>query len=68
MGGAWYLSRVAGTYRACELTFTGDPWDANEARLMGVVSKVVPPEELIPTAVAMAERIGENDPRVISLQ
>ena len=67
MGGAWDLSRVAGTYRACELIFTGDPWDANEARLMGIVSKVVPPDELIPTAVAMAERIAENDPRVVRM-
>ncbi len=67
MGGAWYLPRAIGTYRAMELILTGDAWDANEARLMGLVGRVVPDEELMPAAIAMAERIAGNSPRIIRM-
>jgi len=67
MGGAWYLPRAIGTYRAMELILTGDAWDANEARLMGLVGRVVPDGELMPTAIAMAERIAGNSPRIIRM-
>jgi enoyl-CoA hydratase/carnithine racemase len=67
MGGAWYLTRAVNTYRAMELILTGDAWDANEARLMGLVGRVVPDEELLPTAIAMAERIAGNGPYAVRM-
>jgi len=67
MGGAWYLPRAIGYHRAAEMLLTGDAWDAHEAHLMGLVGKVVPPDELIPTAVAMAERIAECQPKAVRM-
>jgi len=67
MGGAWYLPRLVGTYRAMELILTGDAWDANEARLMGLCGKVVPAKELLPTAIAMAEKIATSVPEIIRM-
>jgi len=67
MGGAWYLPRAVGYHRAAEMLLTGDSWNANEARLMGLVGKVVPPDGLIPTAVATAERIAESHPKAVRM-
>ena len=61
------LPQSVGFHRAAQMVLTGDAWDANEARLMGLVGKVVPQKELIPTAVAMAERIAECHPKAVRL-
>jgi enoyl-CoA hydratase/carnithine racemase len=62
-GGAWLLPRQIGLARAAEMTFTGDPVDAETALAWGLVSRVVAPDELMPAARALAERIAINPPR-----
>lgn len=47
------------------LLLTGDTIDAAEALRMGIVSKVVPPHELMPTALAIAHRIAKNAPLAV---
>ena len=42
------------------MTFTGDQIDANEALACGLVSRVVPDEQLMPTALELASRIAAN--------
>lgn len=59
-GGAWLLPRVVGMSKAAEMSFTGETIDAHEALACGLVSRVVPSDELMPTARALARRIAAN--------
>ena len=56
-GGAWLLPRIIGMSRAAELSFTGDMIDAQKALAWDLVSQVVPHDELMDSARAMAARI-----------
>ena len=47
---------------ALELTLTGDRISAARAYEVGLVNAVVPPDEVLPTALAYAERIAANAP------
>ncbi|HYF20568.1 MAG TPA: enoyl-CoA hydratase-related protein [Ramlibacter sp.] len=47
------------------LLLTGETVDAQEALRMGLVSKVVPHEELMPTALGIARRIARNAPLAV---
>jgi 2-(1,2-epoxy-1,2-dihydrophenyl)acetyl-CoA isomerase len=61
-GGAWLLPRVIGMSRACELLFTGNLIDANTAKDWGLVSKVVPGDQLMAEAMALAAQIAKQPP------
>jgi E-phenylitaconyl-CoA hydratase len=50
---------------AMELLLTGDRIDAAEACRIGLVNRVVPRDELMPAAVAMAQRICRNGPLAV---
>lgn len=47
---------------AVEMTLTGDTIDAGRAYELGLVNRVVPPDEVLDAAVALAERIAANGP------
>ena len=66
-GGAWLLQRVVGYSKAAEMALTGDPLSAEEALACGLVSRVVPDNELMATAVALAKRIAANPPQAVRL-
>lgn len=66
-GGAWLLPRIVGLSRAAELTFTGQAIDAEQALAWNLVSRVVAPEELLPTAQALAEQIAANPPHAVRM-
>jgi len=56
----WILPRIVGMARAAELLLTGRIIDAREALAFGVVSRVVPDAELLPTARALGEEIARE--------
>lgn len=66
-GGTQRLARLIGKGRAKEMIFTADQIDANEAWRIGLANKVVPQEELIDTAKAMAKKILSKGSYAVSL-
>ncbi|OGO53439.1 MAG: enoyl-CoA hydratase [Chloroflexi bacterium RBG_16_68_14] len=66
-GGCYYLPRIVGVAKALELIWTGDFIDAQEALRIGYVSRVVPPDELLPGARELAERIAKGPAVAIQL-
>lgn len=57
---SWFLPRIVGIEQALEWCYTGRVFSAQEALAGGLVSKVVPPEQLWPTARALAREIIER--------
>ncbi|MFZ4071232.1 MAG: crotonase/enoyl-CoA hydratase family protein [Caulobacterales bacterium] len=64
-GGAWLLPRTIGMSRAAELLFTGDVIDAATAEKWGLVSRVVPADQLMAEARKLAERIAAQPPQAL---
>jgi enoyl-CoA hydratase len=58
LGLSFVLPRVIGSGRSTELMLTGRDMDAEEAQQAGLVSRVVPQEELLPAAIEVADRIA----------
>src|SRR5437870_80725 len=56
----WTVPRLVGMARAAELLLTGRILDAREALEFGLVSRVVPDTELLPTARALATEIARE--------
>jgi enoyl-CoA hydratase/carnithine racemase len=56
----WFLPRLVGMQRAAEWVYTGRVFDAAEALAGGLVSRVVAPEALLPTARALAREIVDH--------
>jgi 2-(1,2-epoxy-1,2-dihydrophenyl)acetyl-CoA isomerase len=55
-----YLPQIVGIANALELCLTGRIIDAQAALSMGLVSRVVAPEQLLPEAIALADEIAFN--------
>jgi enoyl-CoA hydratase/carnithine racemase len=62
LGSSYFLSRVVGIGKACELMFTGRMIDAAEAKEIGLVNQVVPADKLGETVREMAVGIGKAAP------
>lgn len=62
IGGTQRLVRAVGKFNAMRLLLTGQPVEAEEARVMGLVSQVLPDEQVIPEALKMARLIAAMPP------
>ena len=61
-GGIYFLPRLVGYAKACELIFSGEVIDAEEAFKLGMVNKVVAHDDVMETVKKMAERMAKNAP------
>jgi enoyl-CoA hydratase/carnithine racemase len=59
-GSSWMLPRIVGLGHAYEILLTGRFVDADEAARIGLVNRVLPAEELLDAAVALAAVIAAN--------
>jgi len=62
IGGTQRLVRAVGKFNAMRMLLTGRPVGADEARLMGLVSQVVPDDQVLPEALKMAGQIAAMPP------
>jgi enoyl-CoA hydratase len=64
-GGTYFLPRLVGPGLAAELALTGDVFDAARAMEIGLVNRVVEPDELIGESVALAANIAAKPWRAL---
>jgi enoyl-CoA hydratase len=65
-GGTQRLPRLAGRKRALEYLLTGDPFPPQHALETGLINAVVPHDELLPAARALAQRVIRHSPLAVS--
>ncbi len=66
-GATWTLPRLVGAARAAEIALLGDPVSAAEALRIGLISRVVPADELFAAAADAAGRIAAGAPLAMTL-
>jgi enoyl-CoA hydratase/carnithine racemase len=61
-GGTWYLPRLVGWAKACEIGFIGDDLGPERALALGLVNAVVPAADLMTETRRWADKIAANAP------
>ncbi len=56
----WTLPRIAGMSGAAEILLTGRTFDGHEARVLGICSRVLRNDEVLPAATALARDVAVN--------
>jgi enoyl-CoA hydratase len=64
-GGLFRLPRAIGRSAAMEIILTGEPLPAQRAHELGLVNHVVAPDEVMPTAIALADKICAAAPLAV---
>lgn len=64
-GGTWYLPRLVGWARACEIGFLGEDISPERALELGLVNRVVPHDQLMDETLRWAHQISNNAPLAV---
>lgn len=67
LGGAFLLPRLVGLNRAKEMALLGDRVSAEDALNLGLVTRLVEADALMPTAGALAKRLAEQPRHAVAL-
>ncbi len=65
-GGTQRLARLVGPAKALELNLVGEPIRAEEAQTLGLANRVVPNEELLDTALELAQTLAAQAPLAVA--
>jgi 2-(1,2-epoxy-1,2-dihydrophenyl)acetyl-CoA isomerase len=66
-GATWFLPRLVGDARAAEMALLNEPVSAADAARIGLIGRVVPADQLLPEAQAIAARLAAGAPKAIAL-
>jgi 2-(1,2-epoxy-1,2-dihydrophenyl)acetyl-CoA isomerase len=66
-GGTYILPRLIGLAKAKEMVFFAEPWGAADAERIGLVNKVVPPDQLETAAMEWAARLAAGPTKALGL-
>jgi enoyl-CoA hydratase/carnithine racemase len=56
----WTLPRIVGMAAAADILLTGRTFDGHEARALGICSRVLPADEVVPAAMDLARDVAVN--------
>lgn len=66
-GSTWLLARTIGRVRAMEMALFGDKVPAEKAMEWGMINRIVEDDQLMPTALEMAEKLASGPTIALSL-
>jgi enoyl-CoA hydratase/carnithine racemase len=67
LGCSWFLPRIVGLGVAAELMITARTIEADEALRIGLVSEVTTPDDLLDTALRIAEQVASHSPVAVRM-
>jgi enoyl-CoA hydratase len=65
--GPWIMREMLGLSRTIELTLTGRLMDAEECHRIGLISKIVPQNEVLSSSIALARELAAKPPLAMRL-
>lgn len=65
--GPWIMKEILGLARTIDLTLTGRMMDAAECHAIGLISRLVPRDQVMPAAMALAHELAEKAPVAMRL-
>ena len=65
--GPWIMREMLGLARTIDLTLTGRLMDAAECLAVGVINRVVEPDQVLPAALALADELAAKPPVAMRL-